>query len=235
MVSRNLASLYNFFSQSYVAQTRALSLILVGSVTVFVVGKTFKTLKEKKDWTWLTLIILFGFGYLGLFIHGDPPAHYYMTLFPIPVLFLSILLNDLQKKSRLLVIIILLAISVVNLSYYFSKNWFFLPQEQVPKEGCVPYGLQLETARIISKTAKGKPFSLSRIGAFDQFEADYAQNYQYLLWRLGNEPVKEAKLHYTIYEDMTHLPQFYRGKLYRIGNLALLRTDKQESNPQEGN
>jgi len=45
-------------------------------------------------------------------------------------------------------------------------------------------------------------YMLKRKGFSDQFEGNYAQNYQYLAWLLGNEPVVDRqKLIYTIVES----------------------------------
>lgn len=65
----------------------------------------------------------------------------------------------------------------------------------------ITLALQIATAKAIAKDAKGDEFTLSRVGEGDQFEGDFAQNYQYLLWREGNEPVSKASINYTITES----------------------------------
>ena len=229
IAEKNLSSLYDFFSQSFVIDAKILGFILVGGVTLFAARRTVRTLGEnRKDWSWLTLTALFVIGYIGLFIHADPPAHYFVTLLPIPILFLGLLLGQLfgKRAGQVLVTLVLFLMTVTNLRFFFSEKWFFLPETQILKDGRVPYRVQLEAAKTIVATARGEQFSLSRVGPFDQFEDNYAQNYQYLLWWLGNEPVKDTKIRYTVYEDITKLPQIHKGKVYWIGNLAVLRVEK---------
>jgi hypothetical protein len=66
----------------------------------------------------------------------------------------------------------------------------------------VSYQLQKKIAKYIVEDAEGTKYSLKRVGAFDYYEGYYAQNYQYLLWWMGNEPKDNNDILYTIYEDI---------------------------------
>jgi hypothetical protein len=150
------------------------------------------------------ILLWLGWGLLALFIHGNPPIHYFLPLFPLPIIIFSLFLSDLwiKKLGKVVVCGLLFIISFINLNFFFSEKWFFLPQDKMQLEPLyVPYSLQKEVAKTIVKDAQGKPYNLSRVGPYDYFEGNYAQNYQYLAWWFGNEPVEEkTKLRYTIYE-----------------------------------
>lgn len=228
-IKKNLDSLYDFFRLSFLAQKGAAPLILVLGTLLFIVISTRSELrKKKKDWAWLTLVSLLVWQSTALFIHKDPPWHYYLAIYPLPILFLGLLLSRLLVKrlGRVLLIILLLIMTVINARFFFSEKWFYPPQTLVSRTGAVPFDLQLLVARTIIKNAGGRSFSLSRVGAFDYFEGNCAQNYQYLLWWLGKEPVEKADLKYTIYENTEKLPTLYKDRIFWIGKLAVLREEK---------
>jgi len=101
--------------------------------------------------------------------------------------------------------LILAFLTVVNFSYYFSEQWFYQPKERMTSL-IVPYSLQLKSTRSIIADANWEDFSFSRVGPFDYYEGDYAQNYRYLMWWLGNEPIENANEHYIIYEGKDYFP-----------------------------
>jgi hypothetical protein len=166
-------------------------------------------------------------GYLALFLHGDPPKHYYLIIYPLPLILFASFLDFFSRKKWGLIISlsILFIISFFNFKYYFSEKWFYLPQERVAADlSYVPMVLQEKVASFIVSDAQGKKFTLARVGPYDYFEADFALNYHYLLWRLGNEPVSDANLTYTIYEDVSALPKGAKGQM--ISNLAIVKEEK---------
>ena len=71
---------------------------------------------------------------------------------------------------------------------------------------CVQPSHTFVKIRSIIADANWTDYSLSRIGPFDYYEGDYAQNYKYLLWWFGNEPVENAGVHYIIYEGNEYFP-----------------------------
>ncbi|OGM26426.1 hypothetical protein A2692_05065 [Candidatus Woesebacteria bacterium RIFCSPHIGHO2_01_FULL_39_95] len=68
---------------------------------------------------------------------------------------------------------------------------------------------------------------MSRVGPNDQFEGDFAQNYIYLLWLRGNEPVNGQKLTYTIYEGTKPAS----GEIiYNYGGLSIVKNEYEKIN-----
>jgi hypothetical protein len=194
VLKANLVSFYKFMISSFIP-VPSTNILMVLFFIFFIV---FILLKRK---TFSLLFWFLIFGYLGIFIHGDPPSHYYLPLLPLPILFFSFLLEEIrQRMGNVLTYMILIVLVVINFQFFFSVKWFYRPQNKIVGK-LVPYKLQLKIVRDIITDARGRKFSLKRIGSFDYFEGDYAQNYQYLLWWLGNEPVEDAALIYTIYEN----------------------------------
>ena len=78
-------------------------------------------------------------------------------------------------------------------------------------KGETAYDKRLQVATRIVEDSKGQPFSLKRVGINDQYEGNFAQDYQYLMWWIGNEPVIvgdqvirsqiQPKFEYTINEE----------------------------------
>lgn len=194
IIKENFASFYKFFNLSFLPEGNLLAVVFLILITIF----TIKKIRQPLILFWL------GWGMLVLFIHGAPPIHYFLPLFPLPIIIFSLFLADLWRKKlgKLIVCGLLFIISFINLAFFFSEKWFFLPQDKMwLKPLYVPYSLQKEVAKTIVKDAAGKPYNLLRVGPYDYFEGNYAQNYQYLAWWFGNEPIQEkTKLRYTIYE-----------------------------------
>lgn len=228
VIRQNLSSLIIFFRTNLITNINLLSISIVLITFVFIILKCKIELKKnKKDWTFITLVtLLFGL-YIALFIHGDPPAHYYVAIFPLPIIFFSILLERIQlnKVISTLFTLVLITITFANLRNYFTGNWFNSTDNWSFEKGLVPYKLQLQTTQQIIKDAAGNKFQLRRVGPSDHFKGNYAQNYQYLLWWMGNEPVAKADLIYTIYEDPSQMPSFHKGKVFLMNNIAILKEE----------
>jgi hypothetical protein len=210
-VASNINSLITLFSTSYVVNGAVIGALLLLMIVVYVGIKTIKISKEKTNW--LVLLTVFFVSYLGIFLHGNPPSHYYMPIFAFPVIFLSLLLVEIwNKKGKYLVLALLALLTFTNFSYYFSERWFYQPKDQMVGL-LVPYHLQLKTVRSIIVDANWKEYSFSRVGPFDYYEGGYAQNYRYLMWWLGNEPVENAGPHYIIYEGIEYFPDYEDGNI----------------------
>lgn len=216
LIKENLASFYNFFNLSFLPKENLLVPILLIILTIFAIQKIRNTL----IWFWL------GWGLVLLFVHGAPPIHYFLPLFPLPILIFSLFLADLwiKKLGKVIVCGLLFVIFFVNLNFFFSEKWFFLPQERIwPGTFYVPYKIQKEIIKTIINDTAGRPYNLKRVGPFDYFEGNYAQNYQYLAWWFANEPTQtEVKLDYTIYENQTKMSK-EAIKRFEVANITILK------------
>ena len=223
IIIKNLISFYNFITRLVLVEQSPLGffvLILFVAIVVYFCSLWFK---EKLSENVVSLLLFFVFGCVAIFIHGDPPIHYYLPLLPFPIILVSEFISRQDKKMIYNVTgsILIIAFVFVNFSYYFSKQYFFLSQREV-LDGYVPYSLQQEISRKIIEDAGIHKFSLSRTGKYDYFEGNYAQNYQYLLWWMGNEPVDDAKLKYTIIENGSYRPK-KDDRFFKINDIIVLK------------
>lgn len=129
------------------------------------------------------LWFVFILGLVGLLLHRHPPDHYYLPLLPLPLLLFSLGLSQLPR---------LVAPTVLALFLLALPVWVAYPT--------IPYQQQLAVSSSIISSAAGRPYTLTRIGGFDYYPGQAAENYLYLLWLLGNQPVPHAVLHFTIHE-----------------------------------
>jgi hypothetical protein len=223
VVQENVLSLYQFFIKSFVPTTYSwVGLVICLAIGMYVVWEIKVFVKKRKLSQSKQFIFLWFFwGYIAVFVHGSPPIHYFVPLLPIPILLLSMVFDTFfQKRIAYIVLsLFLLALLSINIHYFFSQSWYFLEQNKVTLQPYYnPYVLQVKVARYIIRDAHNKLYTLRRVGIDDQFEDDYAQNYIYLLWLYGNEPVKRAKLRYTIFEGVE---QNQQGE--KIGNITIRR------------
>jgi len=143
--------------------------------------------------------LLFLTSLAAVYIHGDPPSHYYLPILPLLIIIVS---SSLVKLNFKLLAALFAMLVIFNVNYYFGDDVRF-------KQGLIPYQRQVKVVREILQDARGASIHLQRVGPYDHFEDDYAQNYQYLAWLYGSKPVKadQAQVIYTIYEkdgDVTY-------------------------------
>ncbi len=210
VIEKNLSSLYNFVSSSFFPNNSFLSFFIFLAIILFGI---YLLLNIRKNTKAGSLALLFLFGYIGVFVHGDPPSHYYLPLFPIPVLILGFLVLKVleYRLGKILLFTLFLLFVVINFRYYFSDKWFYKPTDRLVTGDVVPYEIQLQVSRQVVIDAGGEGFNLRRIGFNDQFSQNYSQDYRYLMWWLGNEPKDEKeRLAYIIVEDT---PNIYVRKL----------------------
>lgn len=132
-------------------------------------------------------------------IHGAPPIHYFLPIFTtLPILYAIYL-----EKHKFWAFIVI-PIFVINL-ISFSKDQLFYSKTFVLDStvDMVPYIKQETSASFIITNAKGKPLSVQRIGPYDYFPDQYAQNYKYLILWKGGKLVDTSANIYTIVEDLS--------------------------------
>lgn len=143
-------------------------------------------------------------GLAAVFIHGSPPIHYFLPVFTAPIIILVLGLDQAfqYKTIRVVFFIVISAITILNFNYYFSDKWYFIPNESIIKYPYyVPYKIQKKIVNKIIIDSKNQKFNLYRSGIYDSFESNYSQNYHFLLWLYGKEPINNSNLSYTIYEN----------------------------------
>ena len=72
---------------------------------------------------------------------------------------------------------IILFIILSDLLFIFSPQYLFLNRAENPFY--IPYETQEKIAKAIILDAKGKKFSLSRVGPFDNYVGQSKENYEY--------------------------------------------------------
>jgi hypothetical protein len=132
---------------------------------------------------------------IGLFVHGNPPVHYFIPLVPFIFCYVAYVL---QNRSLLVIASLFSLIFLLNFSFFFGKDDRF-------ERGLVPFSVQSTIMREITQNTNGQPYQLKRVGPNDQFEGTYAQNYWYLGWLYGNRPTTDAQKVVTIYENGEHI------------------------------
>jgi hypothetical protein len=218
ILQNNIKSLYTFFQQSYLQNSDLLTIILFIAVLIFTV------IQLKKNLPLQVLAIIAGISYLGIFINGDPPQHYYLVMYPVPIILLSLFIIKLSKKYLWVTVLICGYLLFMNLQYYFSNKWFYINSTRVSDDyNYVPYGLQLKISKFIANDAGSSKFKLARAGQLDFFRENYSLNYHYLLWGLGKKPDQSAELIYTIYENTSNLPA--NTKFIWIENVAISKAE----------
>lgn len=218
----SLAVINEFFGKMFVLYE---PLWIISTISFFILaGILLKENYKKvfKDFRIFIIFLSFASVLAGVFIHGAPPIHYFLPLFTIPPILIGILA---EKYKTGLWIIVFLLLFLFNLKAFFGHYIFYGKVKgatQAPD--FVPYQLQKEIAHYIISDAKGRKFALRRVGPWDYFSEEYSQNYRYLLWYLGNEPIPGAKISYTVYDDPLRLPLGIK-EIKWLNNVAVVRKE----------
>ncbi len=183
-----------------------LYLVLFGFLLLGVF-KYYKTISERSR----ILYLICGLSLLLLILHGNTPTHYFLIISPFVFIILSDLFLTVLRKMKLfryvLIFILMLLIfgNFINIFDGINRNSDISNRNS----SAYMYALINEVTDLIVKDSDGLPYSLKRIGDFDNYERNFAQSYEYLLWLKGNEPVKVgdkiisdvvAEVEYLIYE-----------------------------------
>ncbi|MCL4364370.1 hypothetical protein M1328_03975 [Patescibacteria group bacterium] len=161
---------------------------LIGLIFLFALSLYF--FKKKVSLFENILFYWLIFGTLVLIIHKNPPSHYFVPFAIIPIILFARLVVHVNKKITLLVLSLLVIFSFFNL----IKKQPFSPE-------FISYQTEEKICQTIIKDAAGKKFAFTRKGPFDNYEDQFKQNYEYILWWLGNRPVTKARLNYKIIEN----------------------------------
>lgn len=195
--SQNIYSIFHFFAMPL----PIFLLILIGGIFLFI-----KALKAKdKEMSYILLIINLIVGYSGLFIHGNPPEHYYLVIFPIPIILTAYFLVKIFK-NWFVIIGLTLTLGILGIWTLINTNWFY--STYFPN-----YNTQLKVADKIIADAKGSDFALIRYGVNDQFENYFENNYTYLLTIRGSRINNLSNLRYTIVEGGSTVELFRNNEI----------------------
>jgi 4-amino-4-deoxy-L-arabinose transferase-like glycosyltransferase len=186
----NILAILNFLRANIVQVNLSISCAIMLYMIYCVFDITKKSSLKKKTLL-KELHIFFIGGLLAIFIHGKPPYHYFLPLVPFIFIYMALIIDYLRKKLESMWVVAAISLLLV----------FFNVHSSIERDTVMPFVEQEKAALKIIKEAHGQRFSLERIGPNDQFEGNFAQNYQYLLWYYGNEPVKDAPIVFVIRDN----------------------------------
>ena len=227
VLSQNILSIYKFFKETFAPSSVSVSVIIFALIIIGAVIWFRKSLKNKnKEMAFILVFINLAVSYLGLFVHGDPPPHYYLVIFPIPLILAGYILVKTFKKTPVLVLFTLLlgGLGIWNLGV---TDWFYQGKSlNGYSESLPPYTAQLAVVNEILSDSEGAEFSIGRIGMYDRFENDFANNYIYLLTIRGAKIKKDAGIGYTIVEDGSAGETVPGKEIWTDGGLRLFKFTK---------
>jgi hypothetical protein len=105
-------------------------------------------------------------------------------------------------KSKFILVFLTILVGALGIWNLININWFNqdIPLTNYPTRP-PPYTVQLAVVSEILRDANGSEISIGRIGTYDQFENNFADNYIYLLTIRGAKLNSNARLRYTIVEE----------------------------------
>jgi len=168
------------------------SSIVAVSTLLFSFGYFVKKyiLERKPSYHAKLIVVWILVGLLSFYVRGTF-SEAYMPLLYIPMICtVAVFLNYLLKKWFVVGIIITLFIISLNATY--SVNKYFM-------KGVDYLSDRIKVSKMVNQKASGRRYQLTYIGSNDEFPSGGA-NYEYLLWWLGNEPVRRSELDYAIAE-----------------------------------
>lgn len=201
ILNQNATSIFKYISNTFFVASNFVSIILFAIVIIGALYFGWKNyLNKTKEKSFYIILVNFVVCYIGLFIHGNPPEHYYYTIYAIPIILVAYFIDKLIK-NKYASIAATLVIGLIGVLGIFKSGWFYTDAKPIDyKINPVLYTTQIKMADVITKDSQGNSFSLERIGVNDQFENNFANNYIYLL-KLNNITLNEnTATKYTIVE-----------------------------------
>jgi hypothetical protein len=225
-VEMYMGSVTDFIGRSFVLDFNYK--IFAAFLFLFII--TFYTItnikRYKKEFVVYFFISFFWVLIFANFIHLDIPVHYFLPIFPLPIIFVSHLVVENWKKKHVssLFIAVVVLVLIINAVEFFIDSQYYGIAKQSLNPHFVPYSKLVEVSEKIVSDSEGKTFTLKRVGPFDTFEENYSQNYRYLMWLDGNEPRKDGEYEYTIFEDAEMAVQTFDS--FVVGDIIIVRRDR---------
>lgn len=165
---------------------------LIAGIVVIIGVAFYRKYSELLDFFKAYLLAITACGFLATLVLGDAPLHYLLPIFPVPILLVSYVISETKSwKWITLGIALFMAFSTFNFQDSTTSG----------------YRNTLVISQFVFGDAEGQRYYLKRLGEGDEFAGNFAQNYQYQLWLLGNEPasvgVESGNLGYLIDETET--------------------------------
>lgn len=177
-VSRSANSLIEFIGKSVFYEHKLWIFVFILIIITF-----FVNLKNKNIFLLSFLMII---NVLAIFVHGDGPTHYLIPIFSA----LPILIAYFLRKIRYRVIgLLFITMFIVNSNYYFKAP-----------DNYIDISMQRDVVDTILNNTNPDDYDLRRVGPYDQFEKQFAQNYLYLLELKGSKPIAGEDVLITIHE-----------------------------------
>lgn len=200
--TQNTISIYRFISSLFSLKIGMIAGSIFVLLTLGLIVYSIRNYNNrKKEVSYYLLLINLQTCVVGLFVHGNPPSHYYYTIYAVPLVFLAYFMVRLFK-SKFLLWLSVISIGGICISSLITDKWFF--QDRLPvdyQNRPVAYETQIKLADSIIQMSQGRPFNLKRIGTNDHFENNFANNYIYLLLLKGVKVDLNSTDTYTIVEE----------------------------------
>lgn len=227
ILNQNATSIFKFISNTFFVTSNIISIILFALVIIGTVYFGWKNYSLKtKEKSFYILLINFIVCYLGLFIHGNPPEHYYYTIYAVPVILVAYFIDKLLK-NKYASIVATLFIGSACVFGLLKSGWFYTDTKPIDyKINPVPYITQVKITDAIIKDSQGEAFALGRVGVNDQFENNFANNYVYLLKLKDTVPDSSANIKYTIVEDDDSETSNLGKKFFSEDNVSIYKLQK---------
>ncbi|MBU0998096.1 glycosyltransferase family 39 protein, partial [Patescibacteria group bacterium] len=197
-LNQSLIATTEFIGKSFTYKSSFWFYVLVIFLIIYIFS-SYKYIKSKKfefgySFIYLSLLV----GVFGIIIHGDVPVHYYLPVFSIPIIIFSAFFVKVFQRNNSFIKSILSGVIVlmlyINISYFINYYRSFDESTFSIEPNFVSLELQKQVSNYIVNDSEGKNYSLVRVGPNDQFEEYYSQNYKYLLWLYGTEPIENSSL-----------------------------------------
>ncbi|MFH1971613.1 MAG: glycosyltransferase family 39 protein, partial [Patescibacteria group bacterium] len=229
-LNQSLIATTEFIGKSFTYKSSFWFYVLVIFLIIYIFSG-YKYIKSKKfefGYSFINLSLLVGV--FGIIIHGDVPVHYYLPVFSIPIIIFSDFIVKVFQRNNSFIKSILSGVIVlmlyINISYFINYYRSFDEGTFSIEPNFVSLELQKQVSNYIVNDSEGKNYSLVRVGPNDQFEEYYSQNYKYLLWLYGNEPIEGSNLSYTIYENLNRLSKEDKKIINYVGPIGIIKNEK---------
>ena len=222
-VATSLQSLVQMVGSSFVQSSPAWIFLTI----LFFVALTAIYFRNSRDPRYVILFFTVIFAVLASVIHGDSPIHYFLPIFPVPIILGAVAFNTLNRRRGGMAFQVILVVLLTTGSGLAFRNQMarVAADKTSLNPQYVPYTTQLAVAKSIVQDARGQAYSIRRVGPDDYFPWDYSQNYRYLLWYFGNKPQDGQKIQYTIIEDWSRIPKFNgRTIMFLVNDIMIIKS-----------
>lgn len=201
------------FSELIFPSNTPISFGLILASFIFFLYK-YRTSILKKSSEFNLIFIWSVISYFSFIVRGIFSGAYMPFLYLPTIVVLAFFFESIFKKTRVIGFFALATIIVLNVKYLLDNNFMAGIKKTTTLQN------KIDVATYIKEDSGENEYSLTYVGPGMMYPSS-GNNYEYLMWWLGNAPKKQSNITYFVYDENQKINESIPDRAIWIGDIAI--------------